>query len=130
MALICIVDDSEMVRIKVKECLIASGHQIIEAEDGAAGVDQITSKSSEIKLIITDLNMPNLNGLEMVAKLRESAETKKIPVVMLTTESSPEMKAEGKKLGIVGWIVKPLVIEKLSMHVAKLLEKFPDGVTN
>lgn len=123
MANICIVDDSEMVRIKVKECLVASGHTIIEGDDGKVGFDQVTKNAKTLDLVITDLNMPNMNGLEMVAKLREQAETQKIPVVMLTTEGTPEIKAEGKKLGVIGWIVKPLDQEKLAMNVNKLLEK-------
>lgn len=116
---ILIVDDSETLRTQLRKDLEAGQHSVIEAEDGLQGLDSLT-KESGIELILCDVNMPRMDGITMCAKIQESPEMKKIPRIMMTTESSPEMKAQGKAAGVTAWITKPYVAEKLLAVIGKL----------
>jgi two-component system chemotaxis response regulator CheY len=104
MAQVLVVDDSSTVRNEVSSFLAAAGISVNTAVDGADGFSKISS-DAELKLVICDVNMPNIDGLTMVEKVKAAG--KNIPVIMLTTESSPDMKQRGKDAGIKGWIVKP-----------------------
>lgn len=106
MAKILVVDDSGTVRDEVAGFLRKNGLDVATAVDGKDGLDKLKSDPG-IKLIVSDVNMPNMDGLTMVEKIRGDLGNKTVNVVMLTTESSPAMKERGKAAGVKGWIVKP-----------------------
>jgi two-component system, chemotaxis family, chemotaxis protein CheY len=104
MAKVLVVDDSSTVRNEVSGFLSAQGIDVDTAVDGVDGLAKI-SRDSELKLVICDVNMPNMDGLTMAEKVRETG--KHMPIIILTTESNPNMKQRGKEAGVKGWIVKP-----------------------
>lgn len=106
MAQILVVDDSATVRNEVSSFLQQQGLNIETAVDGKDGLDKL-KRDTAIKLVISDVNMPNMDGLTMVEKLRNEVGNKSVNVIMLTTESDPRMKERGKAAGVKGWIVKP-----------------------
>jgi two-component system chemotaxis response regulator CheY len=106
MAQILVVDDSATVRNEVSSFLEQQGLQIITAIDGKDGLDKL-KRDNAIKLVISDVNMPNMDGLTMVEKVRGELGNKAVSIIMLTTESDPRMKERGKAAGVKGWIVKP-----------------------
>ena len=116
---ILIVDDSTMVRQMVSFTLREAGFEVEEAENGQAGLDKIGT--CVVDLIVTDLNMPVMDGITFIGHARALASTKFIPILMLTTESQPEMKQKGKAAGATGWIVKPFDPPKLLGVIAKVL---------
>lgn len=116
---ILIVDDAMTVRNLAKFALAKGGYNIIEAEDGIQGLKQL--ETNTVDLVISDLNMPNMNGLEMSRAIKTNNATKAIPIFMLTTEASQEVAVQGKEIGIMAWIVKPFVPEKLLGAVQKVI---------
>lgn len=104
MAQVLVVDDSSTVRNEVSSFLSSNGIVVDTAVDGVDGLKKINS-DQELKLVLCDVNMPNMDGLTMVEKVKESG--KSVAIIMLTTESSPSMKQRGKDAGVKGWIVKP-----------------------
>lgn len=116
---ILIVDDATTVRSLAKFALSKAGYTIVEAEDGAIGLQK--AKSEKPDLIISDLNMPNMNGLEMCRAVKSDDALKATPIFMLTTEASAEVAKEGKDIGIMAWIVKPFAPDKLLAAVNKVL---------
>lgn len=106
MAKILIVDDSSTVRDEVAGFLKKAGLDVATAVDGKDGLAKLKADPG-IKLVVTDVNMPNMDGLTMVEKIRGELGNKSVNIIMLTTESSPSMKERGKAAGIKGWIVKP-----------------------
>src|SRR5690349_5248261 len=106
MAKILIVDDSSTVRDEVAGFLKGAGLDVATAVDGKDGLAKIKADPG-VKLVVCDVNMPNMDGLTMVEKVRGELGNKTVNVIMLTTESSPSMKERGKAAGIKGWIVKP-----------------------
>lgn len=116
---ILIVDDAVTVRQLVKIALTKFGFDIVEAIDGVDGVKK--ASESQMDLIITDLNMPNKNGLELVKDVRAMENYKKTPIFMMTTESSQDVAMEGKKLGVTAWIVKPFKPDQLLGAIKKVL---------
>lgn len=106
MAQILVVDDSSTVRNEVSEFLKKNGLTVATAIDGRDGLAKLQG-DSQIKLIVSDVNMPNMDGLTMAEKIRSDLKNSTVNIVMLTTESSPLMKERGKAAGIKGWIVKP-----------------------
>jgi len=119
MANILIVDDSASMRQMVSFTLKTGGHNVIDASDGVEGLDK--AKTNQFDLIISDVNMPNRNGLEMTADIRALPDYKFTPILLLTTESAGDKKAEGKAAGATGWIVKPFNPETLKQTVSKVL---------
>ena len=113
------VDDSASVRQMVSLTLKDAGYSVIEASDGK---DALSKLSGTIDMVITDLNMPNLDGIGLIKGIRAQAAYKFIPVVMLTTESQAGKKTEGKAAGATGWIVKPFNADKLLGIVRKVAE--------
>jgi len=105
MAQILVVDDSDAVRTEVSGFLTENGYSVATAVDGKDGLDK--AKDGEIKLIFADVNMPNMDGLTMVEKIRGDLGNSSVNIIMLTTESDSNMKERGKAAGIKGWIVKP-----------------------
>ena len=106
MAQVLVVDDSATVRNEVGDFLKKNGLDVATAVDGRDGLDKLKA-DSRIKLVVSDVNMPNMDGLTMVEKIRGELGNAAVNVIMLTTESSPSMKERGKAAGIKGWIVKP-----------------------
>ncbi len=113
------VDDSASVRQMVSFTLKEAGYEVIEAVDGKDALSKLDGKS--IQMVLTDLNMPNMDGIELIRNLRANPACKFIPVIMLTTESQAEKKQEGKAAGATGWIVKPFKPEQLLAVVKKVL---------
>jgi two-component system chemotaxis response regulator CheY len=118
-ATIMIVDDSMMVRQQVSRTLTDAGFDVLEASDGADGLAKLAA-SPGTSLIVLDVNMPNMNGLQMLESLRASSELSKVPVVMLTTEGQPQLMQRAKSLGAKGWIVKPFKPDMLIAAVQRL----------
>ncbi|MEN9480728.1 MAG: hypothetical protein RLZZ298_2123 [Pseudomonadota bacterium] len=106
MAKILVVDDSSTVRDEVAGFLKSNGLDVAVAVDGKDGLAKMKADPG-IKLVVSDVNMPNMDGLTMVEKIRGELGNNSVNVIMLTTESSPSMKERGKAAGIKGWIVKP-----------------------
>jgi len=113
------VDDAATIRKMVSFTLRGAGHEVIEAQDGVVALDVLRSRP--VDLVITDINMPNMNGIELTRQLRKLPSFAKTPILLLTTESDPAKKAEGRAAGATGWIVKPFSQEQLLAIVAKLL---------
>jgi two-component system, chemotaxis family, chemotaxis protein CheY len=113
------VDDSKSIRDMVAFTLEAAGYRVVGAEHGADGLKKFGCE--KVDLIITDLNMPVMNGFEFIRGVRKSPRGSGIPILMLTTESAPEKKEEGKAAGATGWINKPFDAQKLVAVARKLL---------
>lgn len=120
MAQILIVDDSSTVRDEVATFLKASGLNVTTAVDGKDGLAKLKADPG-IKLVVADVNMPNMDGLTMVEKIRGELGNSTVNLVMLTTESSPNMKERGKAAGVKGWIVKPFKGEAVLATFKKLV---------
>ncbi|MDH5517301.1 MAG: response regulator [Gammaproteobacteria bacterium] len=119
MALILTVDDSASMRQMVAFTLKGAGYDVVEAEDGQKALD--ASKTKQFDLVITDVNMPVMDGITFIKHLRAEAKYKFTPILMLTTESSADKKAEGKTAGATGWIVKPFNPDQLLAVVKKVI---------
>lgn len=116
--IIMTVDDSASVRQMVSFTLKKAGYTVIEASDGK---DAMAKLKGQVHMVITDLNMPNMDGIALIKNIRALPAYKFIPVVMLTTESQATKKQEGKAAGATGWIVKPFKPEQLLDVVKKVL---------
>ena len=106
MAQILVVDDSEAVRNEVSKFLSDNGFTVATAVDWKDGLDKLKS-DSEVKLVITDVNMPNMDGLTMSEKIRGDLQNTTVHILVLTTENDANMKQRGKAAKVKGWIVKP-----------------------
>ena len=113
------VDDSRTMRDMVTQTLKGAGFNVVAAEDGVSALSAIASNPT-FDLIITDLNMPEMDGFGLIEKIRASAQHQYVPILMLTTESDTEKKERGKALGATGWIVKPFNPERLVQIVHKV----------
>jgi two-component system, chemotaxis family, chemotaxis protein CheY len=113
------VDDSASVRQMVSFTLKDAGYDVVEAVDGKDALQKINGAS--INMVITDLNMPNLDGIGLIRELRTKPAFKFVPIIMLTTESQDTKKQEGKSAGATGWIVKPFKSDQLLAVVRKVL---------
>lgn len=119
MVSILAVDDSASMRQMVSFTLKGAGYQVTEAADGQEALDK--AKSQQFDLVITDVNMPVMDGITFIRNLRTEASYKYTPMLMLTTESAADKKAEGKAAGATGWIVKPFNPDQLLNTVKKVL---------
>jgi two-component system chemotaxis response regulator CheY len=113
------VDDSGSLRQMVAFSLKAAGYDVVQAVDGQDGLDK--AKEKTVDLVLTDQNMPIMDGLTLIKNLRELGSYQKVPILMLTTESSDEMKAKGKAAGANGWLVKPFDPKRLIEVVQKVI---------
>ena len=113
------VDDSASVRQMVKMTLTGAGYNVVQANDGAEGLAK--AQGSAVDLVMTDLNMPVMNGLGLIRELRKLSSYRGIPIIFLTTESDAAMKQEAKQAGATGWITKPFAREQLVAVVKKVL---------
>jgi two-component system chemotaxis response regulator CheY len=105
------VDDSKTMREMVSVTLRSAGFEVTVAEDGQKALSIL--RGAQIDLVITDLNMPNLDGISLIRALRADPQHRVVPILMLTTEQDPARKAEGRAAGATGWLVKPFNPEKL-----------------
>ncbi len=113
------VDDSSSLRQMVAFSLKAAGYQVVEAVDGQDGLDK--ARNQVVDLVLTDQNMPRMDGLSLIKQLRGLPEYQKVPILMLTTESSDDMKAKGRAAGANGWLVKPFDPQRLIEVVKKVI---------
>jgi two-component system, chemotaxis family, chemotaxis protein CheY len=116
---ILVVDDSATVRQQVGMALQGAGYTVVEAGDGVEGLAALDKGG--ISMVICDVNMPRMSGLDMLENLRRDARHAAIPVVMLTTEGHPSLVERAKKAGAKGWIVKPFKAELMIAAVGKLV---------
>lgn len=114
------VDDSRSIRQMVSFTLTQAGYQVLEAVDGKDALTKLAV--TNVDMVITDLNMPNMNGIELIREVRKQTKFKFIPIIMLTTESQDSTKQEGKAAGATGWIVKPFNATQLVDVVKKVLK--------
>ncbi len=110
-------DDSASMRQMVSMTLKQAGYNVVEASDGKDALGKLNG----IDMLITDLNMPNMDGIELIKQVRSKPEYKFIPIIMLTTESQDNKKMEGKAAGASGWIVKPFKPDQLIAVIQKVL---------
>jgi two-component system chemotaxis response regulator CheY len=121
MATVMIVDDSATLRRMLRKELEATGYRVVEADNGGAALEQLAQEA--IELVITDLNMDPMNGFTLVQRIRESHPRERLPILFLTTEAGDELKLKGKSVGANGWLVKPLVAQRLHAALTHLLSK-------
>ncbi|MBF0340835.1 MAG: response regulator [Magnetococcales bacterium] len=118
--LILTVDDSPSMRQSIKLTLAVRGYRVIEAGDGLDGLEK--AKAETVDLVITDLNMPRMGGLEFIDALRKLPEYKGVPIVFVTTETDETLRARAREAGATGWITKPFAPEVLLKITRRLLE--------
>lgn len=116
---ILIVDDSASMRQLVTFALKDAGYDVITAVDGKDAVSKVNG--TKVDMVVTDLNMPNMDGIELIKQLRSSSTSRFTPVIMLTTESQDSRKQEGRAAGASRWIVKPFTPEKLIDVIKKFV---------
>ena len=116
---IMVVDDSASIRQVVGIVLKGAGYEVIEASNGQEALDSLGGQ--RIHLVVSDVNMPVMDGITFLKKLKEKAEYKFTPVIMLTTESAENKKAEGQAAGAKAWVVKPFQPQQLLNAVSKLV---------
>lgn len=119
MKTIMTVDDSASLRQMVRFVLAAGGYEVVEALDGVDALSKLAGV--DVDLILSDINMPRMDGLELTRKIRAIPRYKFVPILLLTTESHPEKKQEGKAAGATGWIVKPFHPDQLLAAVKKVM---------
>lgn len=113
------VDDSGSLRQMLTFSLRTGGYQVVDAIDGIDGLAK--ARATQFDLVLTDQNMPNMDGLTFIRSLRELPAYQQVPILMLTTESSPEMKNKGREAGANGWLVKPFDPKRLLEVVGKCI---------
>ncbi|MDO6966173.1 response regulator [Rhizobium alvei] len=113
------VDDSASIRLTTRVTLTTAGYNVTEAVDGMDGLNKL--KDGQFDLVITDLNMPNMDGLTMIRELRKLPAFTGVPVIFLTTESDGELRQQAKAAGATGWLTKPFDPENLVKIARKVL---------
>ena len=119
MKTIMTVDDSASLRQMVSLVLCGGGYEVVEAVDGLDALSKLNGQ--ELHLFLTDINMPRMDGLEFTRQIRAMPQYKFVPIVLLTTESHPEKKQQGKAAGATAWIVKPFNPDQLLAVVKKVM---------
>jgi two-component system, chemotaxis family, chemotaxis protein CheY len=122
MAKILIVDDSDVLRMELREALESGGYEVVEGVNGLDGIAK-AKENKDISLLISDVNMPEMDGISMCKAIHSDPEFTSVPKFVLTTEASAELKAAGKDAGVMLWIVKPFNKEKVLSVVAKVLSQ-------
>jgi len=115
---VMIVDDSATVRQVLKITLVDFGYEVVEAIDGQDALNKLSDDGFD--MIVTDLNMPKMNGIDLIREVRKKPGNRFTPIIMLTTESQKEKKTEGKAAGASGWVVKPFKPEQL-LNVVRIV---------
>ncbi|MEO7328427.1 MAG: response regulator [Minicystis sp.] len=116
---ILIVDDSATIRGQLGALLSANGYEVIEAEDGVSGLE--AAQREDVDMLIVDVNMPRMNGIEMIKEVRALERLAHTPIFMLTTEATKGVMAQGKSAGATAWIIKPFRPEILLKGIARVL---------
>lgn len=116
---ILVVDDSDAIRLEVGRTLAPAGFSMLEARDGAEGLAN-AAKNPDLALVILDVNMPVMNGLEMLERLRQDPAVADVPVLLMTTEAEDRLIERARKAGAKGWLIKPVKPDLLLMAVNKL----------
>jgi two-component system, chemotaxis family, chemotaxis protein CheY len=116
---VLVIDDSRTVRQQVGIVLTAAGYSVLEAGDGIEGVERI-AEHADIAMVICDVNMPRMTGLEMLSTLKREGKTADLSIVMLTTEGQPSAIAKARECGAKGWLVKPFKPDMLLATVKKM----------
>ncbi|MDY0329696.1 MAG: response regulator [Thiomonas sp.] len=116
---ILIVDDSASLRQVVNIALSSAGYEVIEAVDGVDALTKLDGR--KLHLIISDVNMPNMDGITLVKEIKQKPDYKFTPIIMLTTESQEDKKAQGQAAGARAWVVKPFKPEQMLAAVSKLI---------
>ncbi len=115
---ILIADDSSSLRSIVRTTLENNNYSVIEAENGSDALNKLTE---DVKLVISDINMPVMDGIELIKNVRKHQYHKTTPVLVLTTETQEDLKEKAKEAGATGWIVKPFNEEKILSAIKKLI---------
>ncbi|HQU71511.1 MAG TPA: response regulator [Calditrichia bacterium] len=113
------VDDSSSIRQMVSLTLSQAGYTMVQASDGVDALNKLSQ--NRVDMIITDIHMPNMNGIQLIQKVRANANLRFVPIVALTTESQAEKKMAAKQAGATGWIIKPFSPDQLLAVVKKVL---------
>ncbi len=116
---VMIVDDSSLIRSVAQKAASGAGYDVVSATNGQEGLQQL--ESERVDLVFCDINMPVMDGLSMVERVKADPRYEFLPIVMLTTENNPELKARGKALGVKAWLLKPFNKDKFLMALEKLL---------
>jgi two-component system chemotaxis response regulator CheY len=122
MTKVLVVDDAEVIRDQLTIILKDAGFTVMQAIDGLDGIE-VAEKENDIDLLISDFNMPGMDGISMCKKIREIERYQDLTIFMLTTESSTDLKAKGKEAGVMAWITKPFKPEKLVNTINKVIQK-------
>lgn len=117
---VLVVDDSPTMRQMVGMTMRAAGFEVTEAVDGSHALEELAKR--QFQLVITDLNMPNLDGISLIRETRKLQEYRCVPILMLTTESQEEKKQEGRSAGATGWLIKPFDPDKLMAVISKVVK--------
>lgn len=120
-ATILIADDSRMVRTMVRGALEADQHRVVDVADGRAALAVLEATTAD--LVITDVNMPEMDGLTLVRSIRGDVRYRFTPILVLTTENSDAMKQKGREAGATGWLVKPFDADRLRQTVVHVLKR-------
>ena len=127
MRTILIIDDSETVRVQLQRAFAEADYEVVEAENGRLGLEALKMSKDKIDIVLCDVNMPEMDGLEMVRLVHLDDDLKDIPILMLTTEASKASKEIGKGAGVVAWITKPFKSEKVVSAVERVLKRRNKG---
>jgi len=122
MAKVLVVDDSDNIRIFIKGIIEKAGHEVVEGHDGAHALT-VAKANPDIKLVVTDFNMPNMDGIAFTKAFKADPGFASVPVLMITTEGSDSLKAMGKEAGVLAWLTKPVAAEKVTAVIAKIFSK-------
>ncbi|RXR28757.1 response regulator [Sphingobium fluviale] len=114
------VDDSASMRALLRSALSSRGYQVSQAEDGVAALEWLADNGSDIDVIVTDINMPRMDGFGLIEALRGQSRFRDCPILVLSTESSDEKKSRARSAGATGWIVKPFDADKLDTALRRV----------
>jgi two-component system chemotaxis response regulator CheY len=117
---IIVVDDSSVIRSQLSLALKAAGYQVVEAANGIEGLRRV-EENADAGMVLSDINMPHMNGIEMLTQIKAGGKRPALPVVMLTTEGNPELMGQAKRSGAKAWIVKPFRDDLLIETVRKIM---------
>lgn len=120
---VLVVDDSSSIRAIIKKIIKVSGFDVAEFLDACDGREALSiMAANQVDLVLTDINMPNMNGLDLIARIKENEHLTSVPVVVVSTEGSEKKMAEAMALGAVGYVKKPFVPEEIKQTLNKILE--------
>ncbi len=114
------VDDSASMRALLRAALTSRGYMVTQAEDGVAALEWLSGSSDEVDVIVTDINMPRMDGFGLIEALRGQVRFRDCPILVLSTESSDDKKARARSAGATGWIVKPFDADKLDSALRRV----------